>query len=98
MTPDQLRAALERAGYPVHDRDHAMDTIAGWLERGDAAAVYENHDLSSGLLGDVRVISYGSSAAMLEDTDTPPTTMPDIGGVIGWRYQLIGTVTPAGDE
>ena len=39
--------------------------------------------------------SFGSPAAQLE-TDHPPQTLPDIGGAINWRYQLIGTYREEG--
>ena len=67
-----------------------MELVGRWLARGDGAAVYENHDLSSRSVGEPRIVSYGSLAAQLE-TAEPPATLPDIGGAINWRFQLIGT-------
>jgi hypothetical protein len=67
-----------------------IEQVGRWLARGDGAAVYENHDLSSRNAGRPRIVSYGSPAAQLE-TAEPPATLPDIGGAINWRFQLIGT-------
>lgn len=61
-----------------------------WLARGDGVAVYECVAMDSSELGMKRFISYGSPQAQLE-VDTPPERMPDIGGLIGWKYQLVGT-------
>lgn len=66
-------------------------TIVGrWLDRGDGAAVYENHDLGHPEVGEPQITSFGSPAAQLE-TDDPPQRLPDIGGNINWRYQLVAT-------
>lgn len=86
MTRDEFVALLTSRGY---DGD-AFALINRWLARGDGAAVYENHDLGHPEVGHVQITSYGSSAAQLE-TDEPPSRLPDIGGQINWRYQLIGT-------
>jgi len=67
-----------------------MATVGRWLARGDGAAVYENHDLGSRDVGAPQIVSFGSPAAQLE-TAEPPATLPDIGGAINWRYQLVGT-------
>ena len=67
----------------------ATETIERWLARGDGVAVYRNHELGHPNLGHVQIVSYGSAAAQLE-TDSPPTTLPDIGPQINWRYQLEG--------
>lgn len=64
--------------------------VNGWRARGDGAAVYENHDLGHPDLGDQRIVSFGSAAAMIE-SDEPPERLPDIGGTINWRYVLVGT-------
>jgi hypothetical protein len=85
----------ETFGAWVSERyeDQAPEVIAQvgrWLARGDGAAVYENHDLSSAGVGEPRIVSFGSPAAQLE-TAEPPATLPDIGGAINWRFQLIGT-------
>jgi len=66
-----------------------MELIEKWLERGDGVAVYRNMDLGHPEVGRVQAVSFGSPAAQLETND-PPETMPDIGGAINWRYQLIG--------
>jgi hypothetical protein len=70
--------------------------LNGWLARGDGVAVYENHDLGHQDLGDVKIASFGSPAAMLEDTNhspNPPQRLPDglPAGHINWRYTLVGT-------
>jgi len=67
----------------------ASETIDRWVERGDGVAVYRNYDFCSPDLGHVQMVSYGSPDAQLE-TDVPPTTLPDIGNAINWRYQLEG--------
>jgi hypothetical protein len=64
--------------------------VGRWLERGDGAAVYENHDLGHPDLGMPKIVSYGSSQAMLEVSE-PPERLPDIGGSINWRFVLVGT-------
>ena len=60
------------------------------FDRGDVLVVYINDDLSHPDLGLTQVCSYGSAESMLERTQfpEPPTTLPDIGGAINWRYQL----------
>lgn len=68
--------------------EQSMTLMDRWVSRGDGVAVYENHDLSSRHLGDRQYVSYGSPAAQLEVTE-PPSTMPDIGSAINWRYQLV---------
>lgn len=72
------------------DAAEVLITVGRWLARGDGAAVYRNQDMGNRDLGQVTVASYGSPAAQLE-TAEPPATLPDIGGVIGWRYQLEAT-------
>ncbi len=67
----------------------AGDTIERWIARGDGVAVYRNAELGHPNLGHVQIVSFGSKDAQLE-TDFPPTTLPDIGGSINWRYQLEG--------
>lgn len=70
--------------------------------RGDGLAIYVNHDLGHPDVGQWQIVSYGSEASQLETRtvieptthfyvhgdDTLPTTLPDIGGRINWRYQL----------
>jgi hypothetical protein len=68
----------------------AASRVDIWLRRGDGIAVYENRELGHPDLGHRQIVSYGSPAAQLETTE-PPTTLPDIGGAINWRYQLVGT-------
>lgn len=60
------------------------------FERGDVLLVYVNDDLSHRDLGLTQVCSYGSAASQIEASrfPEPPSTMPDIGGNINWRYQL----------
>lgn len=60
------------------------------FERGDKVLVYENQDLGHRDLGCLKVTTYGSAASMIEASQfpEPPTTLPDIGGDINWRYQL----------
>lgn len=67
-----------------------IDTVNNWLARGDGLAVYENSELGHPELGHKQFVSFGSRAAMLEVPE-PPTTLPDIGDSINWRYQLVGT-------
>jgi hypothetical protein len=68
----------------------ALDHINGWLVRGDGVAVYENMDMESMSFGARKYVSFGSADAQLE-TNTPPQRLPDIGGQINWRYQLVGS-------
>jgi hypothetical protein len=70
----------------VNDSARLMN---GWLERGDGVAVYRNDDFGHPEAGRLIFVSYGSSAAQLEG-DEPPQRLPDIGGLILWRYQLAG--------
>ena len=72
--------------------DGAFDTmvlIRNWLARGDGAAIYTNHDLSSPNVGEPRIVSYGSPAAQLEVLE-PPEQLPDgiPAGAINWRFRL----------
>ena len=61
--------------------------VAGWVQRGDGAAVYRNEDLGHPGLGERKIVSFGSPAAQIE-TLQPPEQLPDIGGAINWRYRL----------
>lgn len=65
-------------------------TVSAWLDRGDGAAIYENHDMGSPDLGLCQVVSFGSRTAQLEYPE-PPERLPDIGGAINWRFMLVGT-------
>lgn len=85
MTVEQLRSEVTSG----------MDIIERWLERGDGCAVYENVAFDSGDFGHRIYLSFGSAAAQLE-MEEPPTRMPDIGGIIGWKYQLKDTVSADG--
>ena len=67
----------------------AVEKMLKWIARGDGVAVYMNHDLGHPELGHYQFVSFGSADAQLE-TDFPPTTLPDIGNTINWRYQLEG--------
>jgi hypothetical protein len=46
--------------------DTVFGKVAGWLARGDGAAIYENQDLGHPELGSCQIVSYGSPAAQLE--------------------------------
>ena len=70
------------------DAPGVIAQVEGWIARGDGAALYENHDLGHPQLGMPKIASFGSSMAQLE-TDEPPQTLPDIGGEINWRFQLV---------
>lgn len=67
--------------------DKVLSITSNWFARGDGAAIYRNHDLSSSYVGDVQIVSFGSPFAQLE-VDEPPQRLPDIGGAINWQYQL----------
>lgn len=82
ITPDQLK---NLAGPELWESSH--DIIERWWARGDGVAVYTNQDLSHPDAGHKKYVSYGSAAAQLE-SEVPPKRLPDIGGSIGWRYQL----------
>lgn len=73
-----------------HEAGEVLGPVNGWLNRGDGAAIYRNMDFNSADLGQIKVTSFGSSRAQLE-TRIPPTTLPDIGNTINWRYQLEAT-------
>lgn len=83
------------------------------ITRGDGVAVYENADLGHPDIGQWQIVSYGSEASQLETRDRPvagltqqkfehgkdhvPTTLPDIGQRINWRYQL-HAIVPSYDQ
>jgi hypothetical protein len=75
--------------------ESAMTLIDSWAARGDGAAVYENADLGSAGMGEIKVVSFGSPVAQLEGAEAPER-LPDIGGDINWRYVLKGTYRPEG--
>jgi hypothetical protein len=83
---------LDRNGILAHVLlfEDARPQVNVWLERGDGIAVYQNADLSHPMVGEIKLVSFGSDAAMLETND-PPMRLPDIGNEINWRYQLIAT-------
>lgn len=81
--------ALIDAEFDVPDRAEVVRKVKTWTDRGDGAAVYRNEDFGSHGLGSLKIVSYGSPAAQLE-VEVPPTTLPDIGGAINWRYLLVG--------
>lgn len=72
----------------------AAGLVRNWLLRGDRALVYENQELGHPDAGSHTVVSYGGPTAQLEMTQflEEPETLPDIGGNINWRYQLVGEV------
>jgi hypothetical protein len=76
--------------YSAEDEVLVMTQVLKWVSRGDGVAIYQNSDLGYPEVGDIKLASYGSPRALLE-VDVPPTTLPDIGGHINFRYQLIGT-------
>jgi len=91
LTSEETREILFGiTDVPEEWHETTLATINVWLERGDGIAIYQNHDLGHPTLGDYQFASFGSQAAQLE-VDEPPTTMPDIGHQINWRYQLVGT-------
>jgi hypothetical protein len=95
---DQLQSFVEE--HYGEDAFDAMVMIRNWLARGDGAAIYTNHDLSSSTVGEPRIASYGSAAAQLEGA-TPPKQLPDgiPRGAINWRFQLDAVCGgPASDD
>lgn len=62
--------------------------------RGDSLAVYENRDMGHPELGHLYFLSYGSPASQIKQ-GTAPEVLPDIGGIIGWRYWLKGVCKPS---
>lgn len=63
-TEDQLRTWVD--GKYDEEADGAWVLVQRWLDRGDGAAVYENHDLGHSQVGAPQVVSYGSATAQLE--------------------------------
>jgi hypothetical protein len=64
----------------------ALDTVKTWLRRGDVVAVYENADLGSPNVGELKMCPYDPGDL---PGGVPPKTMPDT-GTINWQYQLKG--------
>jgi len=60
--------------------------------RGDGIAVYINCDLGDSFHGHEQYVTFGSDAAQIPGE--PPTTMPNIGSSINWRYQLKAVYRP----
>jgi hypothetical protein len=86
-----LTALLASQGRKAQAIADALAIIEGWVERGDVALVYENQEFGHPEQGDVKIVSHGGPGALLEFEVFPqyPTTLPDIGGDINWRYQLV---------
>jgi len=94
-TVDRLRGDVFLQYPDAAEAQNVFTRISVWLTRGDQVLVYENRDLGSLDIGTHIYLSYGSTAAQL-DTELfpePPTTMPSLGALIGWRYQLVGVVS-----
>lgn len=92
QTETELRNLLAEWNEDWAD-NQAIPMIRKWIERGDGAAVYRNHDLGSPELGSFQIASFGSPAATLE-TATPPAILPDFPRKINWRYALDGIYDP----
>lgn len=58
--------------------------------RGDKVLVYRNQEFGHPEMGLTKIITWGSNDAGLEARHFPevPTTLPDMGAAINWRYQL----------
>jgi hypothetical protein len=65
----------------------ALDTVKGWLDRGDVVAVYENADMGSPRCGELKMCPYDPGDL---PGGVPPQKMPDTSTDINWRYQLKG--------
>jgi hypothetical protein len=72
----------------------AIESVRGWLARGDGAAVYRCTALDSAQRGRIKITSFGSAAAQLPDAE-PPTRLPDIGDQIHWSFTLEAIARPA---
>lgn len=93
MTTETVNPDLLVVRVADGDEDYAAELrafIRRVHSRGDTVVAYRNEDLGHPDLGSYATLSHGSAAAQLEATQypEPPTTLPDIGGLIGWRYQL----------
>jgi len=84
LTRDELVEILRKEGL---DDPRVIAQVNAWIRRGDAVAIYRNHDLGSPQAGHVKLVSFGGPAAQIE-ADEPPTRLPDIGSDINWRYHL----------
>ena len=63
-----------------------MSEIGGGLNGGWAA--FQNHDLGSRDIGDLRFLRYGTECTYKK----APKKYPDTQHGIGWRYLLVGKV------
>jgi hypothetical protein len=72
--------------------ERVVHLVNRWINRGEVVCVYENHEARHPEEGHVKIVSYGSSTAMIEREQFPvvPPHLPDIGGAINWRYVLVG--------
>lgn len=97
---ESLRALLAERGFTPAAARLALSKAETWIERGDVALVYENTDLGHPEVGALKIVSHGGPAAQLEFEQYPtyPTTLPDIGNIIGWRYQLFAVYRGEGAE
>lgn len=86
MTGTELREAFQTALEAPED---SIAVINRWLARGDGVAVYENVELGHPWAGHRQYVSFGGPEAQIPGD--PPTKMPDIGPMLNWRYQLVGT-------
>lgn len=85
-----LTGIFEGVDKSVAEFQTATEVINRWIERGDHVAVYENQDLGHHGLGNKQIVSFGSERAQLEvSQEDLPHRLPDIGGSINWRYQLV---------
>lgn len=85
--------------YPFFsEAESVLSRVNSWISRGDNVLVYENRDLGHPHIGDHIYVSYGGVNAQIERSQfpEPPQSLPDIGGIIGWRYQLVGVVSGDG--
>jgi hypothetical protein len=92
-TFEQLKVDMARHEYSAAH----ITLVETWIARGDQVLVYENRDLGHIAVGQHIYVSYGGERAQIERTQfpEPPVKLPDVGGLIGWRYQLVGVV-PSG--
>lgn len=106
LSRDELaQEARENSGGDEHYVADVLRLYDRAVLRGDGVAVYENHDLGHPEIGEKQYATFGSALAQLEarlaDDTTPsraelpvlPRTLPDIGGRINWRYQLVAVAT-----
>jgi hypothetical protein len=59
-----IEEAYEEHGIPA--RAQVIEQVNRWLERGDGAVIYRNHDFGHSELGFPRILSYGSAEAQFE--------------------------------